>query len=119
MAIKTTLHNARENLYAILPGWQISSSTMVITMRIPQNLKQEQPYDPAVPPTGMYLKDSKLLLPQRPVYPRLVTIDKLYLIIANYYILLSHYYNKQIIVMIIILLLSVDRDMDEESGIYV
>lgn len=58
MAIKTTLHNTRENPYTLWPGWQISSTTMVITMRIPQNLKQEQPYDPAVPLTGMCLKDS-------------------------------------------------------------
>lgn len=117
MAIKTTLHNTRENPYTFWPGWQISSTTMVITMRIPQNLKQEQPYDPAVPLTGMYLKDSKLLLPQRPVYPCLVTIDKLYYLAIVNYILLSHDYNKQIIVIIILLL--VDRDMDKESDIYV
>jgi hypothetical protein len=51
----------KRTLPALKVGMQISVATMEISMEVPQKLKTELPYDPAIPILGIYLKECKLV----------------------------------------------------------
>jgi hypothetical protein len=55
----------RRNTYSLLVGVQTGSTTMEISVGVPQKLKMELPQDPAIPLLGMYQK-TVYILPKRP-----------------------------------------------------
>ena len=47
------------NSFALLVGMQTGAATVEGSMEIPQKIKIDLPFDPAIPLLGIYLKDLK------------------------------------------------------------
>ena len=52
----------KRNPLALLVGMQTSAATLENSMEVPQKLKMELPYDPAITLLGIYPKDTKILI---------------------------------------------------------
>ena len=52
----------KRNTFALLVGMQTGAATLENSMEVPQKLKIELPYNPAIALTGIYLKDTKMLI---------------------------------------------------------
>ena len=50
------------NLSTLLVGMQTGAATVESMMEIPQKLKMDLPFYPAVPLLGIYLKEPKMLI---------------------------------------------------------
>ena len=50
------------NTFALLVGMQIGAATVESSMEIPQKLKMDLPFDPAIPLLGIYPKEPKTLI---------------------------------------------------------
>jgi hypothetical protein len=61
-----------ENSYILLVGMKVSTTTMEITMEIPQDTKTTLPYDPTISLLGKYLKKSKRVWTEIPARPYLL-----------------------------------------------
>ena len=49
----------KKNISTLLVGLQIGTATMENSMEVPQKLRIDLPYDPAIPLLGIYPKDLK------------------------------------------------------------
>ena len=49
------------NTFVLLVGMQTGAATLENSMEVPQKLKMELPYDPAIALLGIYPKDTKML----------------------------------------------------------
>ena len=52
----------KQNPSALLVGMQIGAATVESNMEVPQKLKTELPFDPAIPLLGIYQKKPKTLI---------------------------------------------------------
>ena len=50
------------SLFALLVGMQTGPATVENNMKIPEKLKTDLPFDPAIPLLGIYLKEPKTLI---------------------------------------------------------
>ena len=52
----------KQNPFALLVGMQIGAATLESSMEIPEKLKMDLPFDPAISLLEIYLKEPKILI---------------------------------------------------------
>ena len=78
------------NPCALLVGMLTGAATMENNMEVPQNLKTELPYDPAIPLLDIYLKEMKSLTQKdicTPVFIKALFTMKQYLMPVRMFII--------------------------------
>ena len=62
------------NPFALLVGMQIGAATVESSMEIPQKLKMDLPFDPALPPLRIYMKEPKILIQKNISTPMFIAV---------------------------------------------
>ena len=60
------------NPFALLMGMQTCVATVESRMEVPQKVKKELPYDPAIALLGIYPKDTKMLIRRGTCTPMII-----------------------------------------------
>ena len=62
------------NPLALLVGTQTSAASLENSLEVPQKLKTELPYDPAIALLGIYPKDTGMLIRSGPCTPMFIAV---------------------------------------------
>ena len=55
----------KEEPHALLVRMQIGAATVESSMKLPQTIKMDPPFNPAIPLLGIYPKEPKILIPKK------------------------------------------------------